>query len=131
MSVVYIAGPMSGLPEHNFPAFHAAAEELAAAGFPVVLDPARYAPEPSFTWADYMRRALPDVLRAELVAVLPGWYRSRGACLEIFLARTLGVPCRHIDEVLDDPASRENLIDTQPADELWFVTRKTPSGVAR
>ena len=33
---VYISGPMSGLPELNFPAFHAAAASLRAKGLDVV-----------------------------------------------------------------------------------------------
>ncbi|WP_457825134.1 DUF4406 domain-containing protein, partial [Staphylococcus aureus] len=36
MTRIYVAGPMSGLPELNFPAFHAAAAELRAQGFDVV-----------------------------------------------------------------------------------------------
>jgi hypothetical protein len=35
MTRAYIAGPMTGLPEFNFPAFHAAAASLRARGFEV------------------------------------------------------------------------------------------------
>jgi len=40
VTTIYIAGPMSGLPEFNYPAFFAAAEQLTAAGYDV-LNPAR------------------------------------------------------------------------------------------
>ena len=36
---IYIAGPMSGLPEFNHPAFHAAAAQLRGAGYIVTATP--------------------------------------------------------------------------------------------
>ena len=36
MKRIYVAGPMSGLPAFNFPAFHEAAADLRACGFDVV-----------------------------------------------------------------------------------------------
>ena len=33
---VYLAGPMTGYPDYNYPAFHCAAEQYRAAGFDVV-----------------------------------------------------------------------------------------------
>lgn len=32
---IYLAGPMTGLPEHNFPAFHAEAARLRGLGYHV------------------------------------------------------------------------------------------------
>ena len=42
--IIYIAGPMTGRPDLNFPAFHAAATTLRDAGFDVV-NPAEINPD--------------------------------------------------------------------------------------
>ena len=45
MTRVYIAGPMTGLPDFNYPAFNAAAAKLRALGLEV-LNPAENPPPP-------------------------------------------------------------------------------------
>ena len=86
--VVYISGPMSGLPEKNYPAFFAAEETLAALGYEV-LNPAKHPEQES--WEDFMRLDIQDLLRADRVATLPGYENSRGALLEVYLAKQLGL----------------------------------------
>jgi hypothetical protein len=93
---VYIAGPMTGLPDYNVPAFRAAADLLQAAGA-VAVDPSRHGVVDGFRWADYMRRALVDLVACDEVAVLPGWERSRGVALELHVARALGMPARFLE----------------------------------
>lgn len=85
---IYICGPMTGLPEYNYPAFHAAAAELRAQGWHVV-NPAENA-EPT----------APQVRGAALLALLPGWHQSRGAQAEVSLANDLGIPCYPLHEVV-------------------------------
>lgn len=58
MKRIYIAGPMTGLRELNFPAFNAEAARLRAAGWEV-LNPAEINPDHTMAWADCMRRDLP------------------------------------------------------------------------
>lgn len=91
MTLAYVSGPMTGYPHHNLPAFRAAVANLRAVGYDV-LNPARHGADPAKTWADYLRDDLADVLRAELVVVLPGWECSRGAALGVYVAQQLGVP---------------------------------------
>lgn len=89
--VLYIAGPMTGLPEFNLPAFDAAESALRAVGYGVQ-NPARHGVSPDKTWEDYMRRDLADVLTVDGIALLDGWWNSRGASLEVHVAKALSVP---------------------------------------
>lgn len=88
---VYISGPMTGVPEHNFPAFRAAARQLQNEGFKV-LDPSARGEIAGWTWEQYLKADIVMVVAAHAVVVLPGWEKSRGACLEVHIARELGLP---------------------------------------
>ncbi len=88
---VYLSGPMTGLPEHNYPAFQEGREELRALGHEV-LCPAEAGVVEGWSWADYLRRDLVMVCDAEAVVVLPGWAASKGARLEVHVAQALGMP---------------------------------------
>ncbi|QOP64948.1 deoxycytidylate deaminase [Arthrobacter phage Brynnie] len=90
--VLYLAGPMSGLPGFNYAAFHVAAGKLRRAGFEVLNPAENRAPSPDPAWSDWMRLALGQLLKADGVALLPGWRDSKGATVERNLARDLEVP---------------------------------------
>jgi len=96
---LYLAGPMTGITDkhgnstHNYPAFHAAAADLRARGHTVV-SPAELHPHAVTnpqTWEDYMRADLRALLGTDAVVVLPGWEHSKGARLEVTIAKTLGM----------------------------------------
>lgn len=91
MKTIYISGPMTGLPDLNFPAFHVAAAELRAQGHTVV-NPAEKQEEgqPDMTWSDYMRIDLRMMMDCDTIHMLPGWQESRGAKLEYMVAAELG-----------------------------------------
>ena len=104
---VYLAGPMRGYPEYNFPAFHAAAKELRERGYKVWSPAERDEAEGFNPKTDvahslkyYMRFDLPAVLDADAVVVLPGWEKSVGANLEVHVARTCSMPVLTVEEVL-------------------------------
>ena len=89
-SEVYLSGPMTGLPDHNYPAFEAAAQHLAPLVHAVV-SPTQIGLHDGWTWADYMGEALalqadPDI---NTTYMLPGWEQSRGACIEHAFATAL------------------------------------------
>lgn len=89
--VIYLSGKMSGLPDHNFPAFNAAAKHLREQGFKVI-NPAENEGEVSLGWTHFMKIDLKNVIDCSMVIVLDGWEDSRGANIEINLARILNIP---------------------------------------
>ncbi len=93
---VYISGPMTGLPAHNFPAFHAAATKLRAAGFEVV-NPADINPDGAKTWEECMRADIKALCDCTAIATLPGWRESRGASLEVDIGIRLGMKVRTVE----------------------------------
>ena len=99
---IYLAGPMTGLPEYNYPAFHAEAARLRGLGFHVE-NPAENQAPACGTWEGYMRIALRQMLKCDAVAFLPGWAESRGALLERYIAQQVGlatVPVSVLSELL-------------------------------
>jgi hypothetical protein len=90
--VVYISGPMTGLPEFNLPAFRTAKAALVALGFDV-LSPADVAGAEGTDKprAFYIRRDLEMLLKADAIFLLDGWDKSKGALLELNVAHELGL----------------------------------------
>ena len=87
---IYLSGPMTGLPEFNFPAFHAAARKIRALGHQV-FNPAEAIVEGQGTWEEFMRHDLKGLMDCDTLAFLPGWQNSRGAHLEVYVAHQLGI----------------------------------------
>lgn len=108
----YLAGPMSGIPHFNFPAFNSAAATLRANGHsvfnPAERDIERHGGvdisfsndkgDPEKAKRDFgfsLRDALADDTAfickyADAIAMLPGWENSKGARAEHALAFALG-----------------------------------------
>ena len=87
---VYLAGPMTGLPELNFPAFNQEADRLRAEGLQV-LNPADHGIVDGADWADYLRHDITGLASCERIHLLRGWTKSKGACLEMTIAKALGM----------------------------------------
>jgi Domain of unknown function (DUF4406) len=88
MKRVYIAGPMTGLPGFNYPAFNRAAGILRAKGYHVE-NPADNPVPPCGTWKGYMRMGIAQLVTCDTVALLPNWSDSKGAKVEHQLALDL------------------------------------------
>lgn len=99
----YIAGPMSGIEEFNFPAFDAAKKYLEENGI-VAVSPADLDRESGFDPTgltgneelsatkvqEFARRDLRAIMDCDKVYVLPGWESSTGATNEVKFAGWLG-----------------------------------------
>ena len=96
---VYIAGPMSGIAEFNFPAFRAAAQRWRDAGWEVVspneldeaIDGFDATKDAAMPHEHYMRRDIPEVAKCDAIALLPGWETSKGANNEITVGKMCGL----------------------------------------
>lgn len=107
---VYVAGPMRGYPDNNVHAFREAASALSARGLEVVspleLDDAAGFDHTSqeLTADDYNRFLAGDIMRIlgerfrsdgkqlDALVMLPNWEVSKGAALEVHIAREFGLP---------------------------------------
>lgn len=109
---IYIAGPMRGIPEFNFPAFYEASRKLRELGH-VVFNPAERdnnvhgvdiskgnatgdetlaAQQHGFNLRDALGDDLAWICKeAEAIALLPGWENSKGATAERATGLALGL----------------------------------------
>jgi hypothetical protein len=108
---IYIAGPMRGYEDFNYPAFHEAERILVSIGWDVVnpakmdeeeldkkegVDPLTFDPHESHEDQDTLRTLLArDLLaiaeKCTAIYMLDGWEKSRGALAEWHLAKALGI----------------------------------------
>ena len=107
MKSVYIAGPMRGIEDWNYPLFDEARDFLNRLGKWQVFSPADmdraqgFNPvydevDPVLFMRDAMRRDLTKIAECDRLAVLPGWENSKGCKAEIALARVLNIPIMHL-----------------------------------
>lgn len=94
---IYIAGPMRGYPDHNFPAFHRAAALGRSLGYDII-NPAEEDEKAPVSGTDtekcrqYARRDTDLIFKCGGIAMLPGWWMSVGATAEVSLAKWLNLP---------------------------------------
>jgi hypothetical protein len=93
MKRVYLSGPMSGIADNNFPAFHEWAARLRSEGLDVV-SPAEI--QEAGTWELCLRADLRELCTCDAIALMPGWESSKGANLELHVAHRLGMEVMHL-----------------------------------
>ena len=116
---IYIAGPMTGRPDLNFPAFFAAAHALRSMGLEVA-NPAELNPDPKTPWIQCMRRDITELLTCDQIYLLRGWETSKGARLEHHIAVHL-----NLELVMEELGTTGRGLQTR----AWaFLSRKKAPG---
>lgn len=100
---VYISGPMTGIEDENFPAFNRASALLRSMGFDVE-NPADKGIIEGWEWEDYLRYDLKMMADCQAIYLLPGWENSKGARLEVHVARALNFRFLYDSENVATPA---------------------------
>ena len=136
---VYIAGPMSGLPEFNFPAFRAAAKRWRDAGWEVVsphemdeqIDGFDAKSDKAMPMEHYMRRDVPELAKCDAIALLPGWEVSKGANNEINVGRMCGLAFYDADTFseYEFKARRDNIL--MQSERAVYGDRQRVYGLAK
>lgn len=106
---VYIAGPMTGLPDYNRAAFFAAARWIR--------DNTDFVPvhtawmESGFQERDYLTMALHLLLICDAMILLPGWEKSGGVEIEFDEASKWGIPAVEMRSLKEDEQPQKYLDD--------------------
>lgn len=93
MKSIYIAGPITGMPNLNIEAFTAIEDTLVDLGWEDVVNPHRIGAVVredrghNACGQDYMDYCISDLCKVSAICLLPGWQDSTGAALEAAIAK--------------------------------------------
>lgn len=91
--VLYLSGPMTNIPGKNYWQFRSNSVLLRTAGYSVVNPWELDEEDRRATWEECLRRDIIEMMqKCSGIATLRGWKKSRGACLEVEIAKRLGWP---------------------------------------
>lgn len=118
--VWYLAGPMSGIPQFNYPLFFRVANALRNSGYEIISPAEQDSDEElqkilaspdgdlskvpsSQTWGDFLSHDVKLIAdKVDGIVFLPGWYKSRGARLEAYVGLTCDRPFMEVDFFNDE-----------------------------
>lgn len=86
---IYLAGPMTDIPDFNYPAFNRAAAAWRAQGWVVENCAEHFEGRQDLPYRVYLRRAVQRLARHGAIALLPGWEASKGARCETHIGQLL------------------------------------------
>lgn len=97
--MIYIAGPVTGYEDDNRPAFEEARGRIQELYGLSVAIPHDFVPV-GFSWPEAMRICIRRLTTASALVYLPDSQVSRGAKLEMKIARALGIPVYSLEQYL-------------------------------
>lgn len=124
MTVYYLAGPMTGVPHFNFPAFDEAASKLRNLGMDII-SPAEldmpairenamrsqdglkiHGESAGTKWGEFLGRDIRILTdKCGGLILLPGWQKSKGARVEVFVAMQHQYPIFEYEHLHAQPIS--------------------------
>lgn len=99
----YLSGPMTGIPDYNYPAFDLATKILRESGIKIESPHELERPhawdemEPEALWTHMMNLCFEQIDRCYGVIMLPGWPQSRGAKRELQICLERNMPVYFFD----------------------------------
>ena len=124
MPRIYIAGPMTGRPNSNYPAFNAAAEAWREAGWEVENPAEHFGGDTTRRYVDYVEVDIVDLQQCDAIAMLPGWDgpNARGSVWERAIAvHLLHIPVYDADKVVTRQDYCDSLRDPLPPNVVAFI----------
>lgn len=84
---IYLSGGITGI-ENYEDIFEKHEKHLKKQGHEVV-NPVKLNHDHDKTWESYMKEDIKALLDCEAIAMIPGWAKSRGASIELYIAEKL------------------------------------------
>lgn len=100
----YLAGPMSGIENYNFPLFDECAADLRLRGLEILSPHEVDHGETQeargiLPYTHYIRAGLQLLLECNAIILLPFWHESKGCQLEVMVARSVGMTIYTYDPI--------------------------------
>jgi len=91
--VIYLSGPMSGIPDFNVPEFTKYAKKYRDLGFTVISPAELDNGETNHPYEFYLKRDIQKILDSNVTRMymMPGWHKSKGANFEKHMAEILKI----------------------------------------
>ena len=105
---LYLCGPMTGYLDYNHPEFARIAARLRDEAGPKVWSPHENGLPASATWHEHMRADIAALMRCKALATHGSWQSSRGAQIEVKLAKSLDMEVYPYQVWIPHPALRGN-----------------------
>jgi hypothetical protein len=129
MKTIYISGPITNVEGGNQQAFGAATDLLNELGYAAINPHNIFTTidTTGFTWEDYMRGCIIAMMQANEVVTLDGWEQSKGAVIEVDLARKLSIPVTHIIKYTAEAKQLADKLEKElPAEQPAEATTEIP-----